>query len=433
MIAVPFIYFILLAIYLIRRNRGLDISSFIVLVYAFSAFCSIILDIFNLYDVYGVYEKTEISPLATLCYCTLITLAILPFRHIQSSKIKDINLQNEWIVDALSWVLIITFFTTIISSFSMLDAVLHSDLRDVRDDVYVNDQQKLTGFEWFIALPEALFSQFSPIAIFLYFTNVTKGRKSTLFNWLLLLASLTPVVKAILIAGRTQPIYWFLALSALYIFFRPIMSKEQRYKALMPFTIVGVVVGLFVAAVTMARFAAGDVANDTGTFDSLITYSGQSFVNFNHFFCNYQVHDIHFDRLLPLTNYFIWHPGWNLNDYRDMIWSYSGMNIGVFFTFLGDLLIDLGHLGMVCYVLIFFLISSYVCRTAIQDDTISLSRMLIVLVLYLMPLQGIFYYSYYKTNIGYFIVGTLVLCWILSHRIKSEKYASKDLCHNPLL
>lgn len=424
MIAIPFIYFTFLAIYLMRRNGGIDISSFIVLIYAFSAFCSILLDIFDLYGMYGVYEKTAISPLATLCYCTLITLAVIPFRHIQSARIKDIDLQKEWIADALSWVLIITFFTTIISTFSTMDAVLHSDLGDVREDVYVNtEQEKLTGFKWFIALPEALFSQFSPVAIFLYFTNITKGRKSTLYNWLLLLASLTPVIKAILIAGRTQPIYWFLAFSALYIFFRPIMNKEQRQKALMPFAIVGFVVGLFIAAVTMARFAAFDTANDTGTFDSLITYSGQSFINFNHFFCNYSTHDIHFDRILPLTNYFIWHPGWNLDDYRDMIWSYSGLNIGVFFTFLGDLMIDLGHTGMVLYVLIFSLIGNYVCRTAIKDDTISLSRMLVVLILYLMPLQGIFYYSYYKTNIGYFIVGTLVLSWILSHRIKT-KYES---------
>ena len=191
----------------------------------------------------------------------------------------------------------------------------------------------------------------------------------------------------------------------------------------MPFTIVGLVVGLFIAAVTIARFAAIDIANDSGTFDSLLTYSGQSFVNFNYFFCNYQVHDIHLDRIFPLTNYFIWHPGWNLEDYRDTIWSYSGLNIGVFFTFLGDLLIDLGHIGMIVYVLIFSLLSNYVCRRAIQDDTLPLSRMLIVLILYLMPLQGIFYYSYYKTNIGYFIVGTLIISWILSHRIKT-KYAS---------
>ena len=424
MIAVPFIYFTFLAIYLMRKNGGIDISSFLVLIYAFSAFCSIMLDLLDLYNINGVYEKTGISPLATLCYCTLITLAVLPFRHIQSSKIKDIDLQKEWIVDTLSWILIITFLTTVISSFSTMDTVLHSDLRDVREDVYSNsDELKLTGFQWFLALPEALFSQFSPVAIFLYFTNVTKGRKSTLFNWLLLLASLTPVVKAVLIAGRTQPIYWFLAFSALYIFFRPIMSKEQRHKALMPFTIVGLVVGLFIAAVTIARFAAIDIANDSGTFDSLLTYSGQSFVNFNYFFCNYQVHDIHLDRIFPLTNYFIWHPGWNLEDYRDTIWSYSGLNIGVFFTFLGDLLIDLGHIGMIVYVLIFSLLSNYVCRRAIQDDTLPLSRMLIVLILYLMPLQGIFYYSYYKTNIGYFIVGTLIISWILSHRIKT-KYAS---------
>jgi hypothetical protein len=165
------------------------------------------------------------------------------------------------------------------------------------------------------------------------------------------------------------------------------------------------------------------VSNDTGAFDSLVAYSGQSFVNFNYFFCEYSAKGIRLDRIFPLTNYFIWHPGWNLADYRDLIWSDSGLNIGVFFTFLGDLLIDLGHTGMVIYVLLFSIVSTLVCRSANEDGTIRLSRLFIILVLFLIPLQGIFYYSYYKINTGYFVVGTLVLCWVLNHRIKG-KYES---------
>jgi hypothetical protein len=164
----------------------------------------------------------------------------------------------------------------------------------------------------------------------------------------------------------------------------------------------------------------GGIANDTGAFDSLLAYSGQSFVNFNYFFTQYSASSIHLDRIFPLTNYFIWHPGWNLEDYRDLIWSDSGLNIGVFFTFLGDLLIDLGHFGMIIYVLLFYLLTTLVCRSANNDGTICLSRLLIVLMLFLIPLQGIFYYSFYKINTGYFIVGTLIVCWVLSHTIKRK-------------
>ena len=112
------------------------------------------------------------------------------------------------------------------------------------------------------------------------------------------------------------------------------------------------------------------------------------------------------------------HPDWNLDDYRDMIWSYSGMNIGVFFTFLGDLLVDLGYMGMFIFVILFSLLSTWVCKSANNEGTIMLSRLLIILVLLLMPLQGIFYYSYYKVNMGYYIVGSLIYCWMLSHTLK---------------
>ena len=424
MIAVPFIYFTLLAIYLVRRNGGVDVSAFLVMIYAFSALMSIILDVRNIYEVNGVYEKIAISPIATFTYCALITLAIIPFRKINALSLRQIDMQKYWLVDILSWILILTFFITLYNTFTHLDTIMQSDLKDVRDEVYENAEQvKLTGIQWFMALPETLFSQFSPIAILLYFANIASNRKSTLFNWILLLSSMTPVVKAILIAGRTQPIYWFLSFMALYILFRPMMERPQRRKALMPFAVFGGVVGLFVAAVTVARFAMADIADDTGTFDSLLAYSGQSFVNFNYFFTQYTAHGIHLDRIFPITNYFIWHPGWNLEDYRDMIWSESGLNIGVFFTFLGDFLIDLGHFGMVIYVLLFYLVSTYVCHSANKDGTIRLSRLLIILMLFLIPLQGIFYYSYYKINTGYFVVGTLLICWVLSHRIK-RKYES---------
>lgn len=421
MIAVPFIYFTLLAIYLVRKNGGVDISAFLVMIYAFSALMSILLDVYNVYEINGVYEKIAISPVATFTYCALITLAVIPFRKIRSLDLREIDIQKGWIIDLLSWVLIFTFFITIFNTFTHLDTILQSDLKDVRDEVYSNTEQvKLTGIQWLLALPETLFSQFSPIAILLYFANVANNRKSTLFNWLLLLSSLTPVVKAVLIAGRTQPIYWFLSFMALYIFFRPLMDRRQRRKALMPFAVFGGIVGLFIAAVTLARFSMVDVADDTGTFDSLLAYSGQSFVNFNYFFTQYTARSIHLDRIFPLTNYFIWHPGWNLEDYRDLIWSDSGLNIGVFFTFLGDLLIDLGHFGMIIYVVLFYLLTTLVCRSANNDGTICLSRLLIVLMLFLIPLQGIFYYSFYKINTGYFIVGTLIVCWVLSHTIKRK-------------
>ena len=421
MIAVPFIYFMILAVYLIRKNKGIDICAFIIMIYAFSALMSILLDIFGVYEIDGVYEKIPISPIATVAYCALITLAVIPFRKIRSLDLQEIDIQKNWLVDFLSWLLIFTFFITIFNTFTHLDTILQSDLKEVRDEVYSNTKQvKVTGIQWLLALPETLFSQFSPIAILLYFVNIATNKKSTLFNWLLLLSSLTPVVTAILIAGRTQPIYWFLSFMALYILFRPMMGQQQRRKSLMPFAVFGGVVGLYVAAVTVARFAMADIADDTGTFDSLLAYSGQSFVNFNYFFREYSAHGIHLDRIFPITNYFIWHPGWKLEDYRDMIWSESGLDIGVFFTFLGDLMIDLGHFGMVAYVLVFYLVCTYVCRSANNKGTITLSRLLVILLLFLIPLQGIFYYSYYKVNVGYYIVGTLTICWVLSHSIKNK-------------
>jgi len=409
----------MLSIYLIRKQGGVDVSAFLAMLYAFSGLCSILIDVYGVYDIDGVCAQQPISPMATLTYCTLLTLSIIPFRYIRTNANTQLNIQKEWLIDILSWVLILTFFITLFNQLTNLDTTLHSDLRDVRDDVYqAQDKKNVTTFQWLLALPENLFSQFSPIAILLYFVNIIKSRRSTIFNALILLSSLTPVIRAVLIAGRTQPIYWFLSFITIYLFFRPMMDKPMRRKALLPITIIGSIVALFIIAVTVARFMTVNVVDDTGTLDSILAYSGQSFINFNDFFVNYKARMIHFDRIFPLTNYFIWHPGWELLDYREMIWADSGMNIGVFFTFLGDLLIDLGHTGMFIYVLLFWGLSTYVCKTAYDDNTIPLSRILIILMLLLIPLQGIFYYSFYKVNIGFYIVGTIGLSLIFKYKIK---------------
>lgn len=230
------------------------------------------------------------------------------------------------------------------------------------------------------------------------------------------MSSLTPIVQAISIAGRTQPTYWVLSYTMLYIFLRPMMDRKMRRKSLLPLWIVGTVILSFIILVSIARFMVSNVKEDGAMYKSLLAYTGESFINFNDYFVNYSARDIHLDRIFPLTNYFIVHPGWQLNDYRDMIWCASGRNIGVFFTFLGDLMIDLGRKGMVVYVTLFVILSNTLCKHAFHNNYISLSRILIILMLVLIPLQGVFYYSFYKVDVGFYIVGTIFLSFILKNK-----------------
>ncbi len=424
MITIPFIYFLILTIYLIKKNRGVDISAFVTMIYALSALCSIIAHIKGLYGEGGICEEMEISPFATFVYCALITLSIIPFAYLKSTSLHDIYLdpKKEYIIDVLSWVLILVSLISIIYIFNDVNQVFHSDLKEVRDDVYDHSEGKsYTGVEWLINFIRLFFNQYSPLSILLFFYNIRYNRKTKLFNYLLLFASLIPVFASILIAGRTQPVYWLLTFMLIYNLFRPLLNKKQRATAIRPFAFFGGIILLWISAITIARFASGVASDEEDTWASVIAYTGQSFINFNDFFCNYTAHDLNFCRIFPLSYHFFIDRNWNLWEYRDEIWSYSGMNIGVFYTFLGDLLVDLGHTGMFIYVSIFSFISIMICKDANKNGIATLGKLMLIIMLILLPLHGLFYFSYWKIVNSYYVIGTVILYIMLNYSVKIKK------------
>ncbi len=421
MIAVPFIYFSLLTILLVWKDKALSMSSYILLIYAFSSLCAILVDAWGIYNALGVRDKIEISPEATMTYCTLLSLSILPFRHITSSSTTQILMQNERLIDAVSWLLIGTFVVTLGTLATDINQVFHSDLNEIRSQIYHNKVLfEKTGIARILTLPSMLFGQLAPMAILFFFCNIVYKRKSLLFNYLLLASSLTPVLSAILIAGRTQPIYWVMTFFLLYFLFRPMMSAEAKKQIVVPVLVIAGITILFIGSVTISRFTSQSSTDLVDVRNSIISYAGQSFINFNDFYCNYTPSGVHLDRIFPLYTRLFVDSDWDLNTYRDFIWSESGMNIGIFYTFLGDLMVDTTKTGMWIYVLLFSILAGILCRRPMQDGAMPLSRLLVIIMLILIPLRGLFYYSYYRVDVSLYILGTLLLAMALTFKLHED-------------
>ena len=420
MILIPFIYFTALFIYLRKKHDGIDVSAFLSLLYAFMSFFAIIIEIRGIYDINGVCERTPITFGATFSYCALLTLSIIPFSRLRSTSLKSITITKPQLMDFVSWGLILTFILTLIMLFSDIYTALTSDLSEVRSMVYGDDEgHHVSGLRWWLLLPNTLFSQFSPIAILFFYINVSQSRKSNLFNYMLLASSITPILSAILIAGRTQIIYWLLSYLLCFFLFRNQMSAEQRRIVVRPFLVFAGAFVLFFASVTLARFTSNTLDSDTNTLNSVIAYTGQAFINYNNFFNHYICHQISFNRIMPVSHYFVIDPGWTLKNYRAQIMSQTGMNIGVFYTFLGDLMVDLSKTGMTIFVLLFAGISTFLSRQE-EDNSIPIYRMLLVQLLILIPLQGLFYYSFHRVDVGYYIIGTLLLSFFFKYTFKTR-------------
>lgn len=422
MIAIPFIYFLVLFAYLVRQHKGVDISAYMVLLYAFSALFSIVIDALKLYDGSGVCSEAPITFGATLSYCALLTLSIIPFGRVHSTTLQQVNITKPQLFDIVSWVFIFTFFLTFAMLGSDIYTALTSDLSEIRKMVYAGEEGNsgsITGIKWWLMLPNTLFSQFSPIAILFFYINISQNRKSTFFNYVLLLSSITPILSAILIAGRSQIIYWILSYGFCFCLFYKQMNPQQRKLVLRPFLLIAGVMVLFFATVTIARFTTHRLDSGINTFNSVVAYVGQPFLNYNYFYNNYTCHQLTFNRILPVSHYFVLDPNWTLGDYRALIMSQTGMNIGIFYTFLGDLMVDLNKSGMLIFVLLFAITSTSLSRQE-NDNTIPIYRMLLIQLLALIPLQGIFYYSFHRVDVGYYVIGTILLCILFKYTLKKS-------------
>ena len=161
MIAVPFVYFSILAIIRYMRHKTIDIASFICLMYGAAGLGAIMIDRLGL-SAYGNYQ---VSFFACLAYCGLLTLCLLPFLAYSNLKIKVIRpFKNEKLLKNVAWVAFGWFLFTAIMSSGEFYNVITGDMAALRQALYRGD-----------ADPGFMSSLPSPIRFFLTILNMVFG------------------------------------------------------------------------------------------------------------------------------------------------------------------------------------------------------------------------------------------------------------------
>lgn len=416
MIVVPFVYFSALCGYFTWKHKHFGAEAWMAFLYGISALASIPVFYQDLIGMnYGTTLRT-IGLVPTVLYCTLLTLTILPFSNMNAEKIKTIECPKPWLFKTVSWILIFTFFCTVLVYLGDIRKIFAiGDLKMVRDMVYHNESvaAKITGIRYILALPDTLFSALGMVAIPFFLYSLCFCHNKWWFNGLLLLASTTAIVKSILIAGRTQTIYWIFTFVACYLFFSPMMKASHKHAIRILFTTLFSIVLLFFAAITAARYS--NVAQYA--VQMLLLYIGEPFVEFCYFWDFFQSPDISFQRLLPFTHQFILGKDIDLSLYRAHVTAKSGLFIGVFFTFLGDLLIDIGRFGMMVYVILYHITTRLLLRRK-DPQVMPFHQILLWLMLILLPLEGLFYYSYHTVRMSYYVIETILLVILFKYRIR---------------
>ena len=383
MIAVPFIYFSLLLIYIVKKKKRFELSALITAAYVITSFFAIIIDYKQLYGEAGCV-KASIEIIPTLLYCFLITITILPFIILPPLKknnviiIKNNKLLNQFVYFYIGIFILFSFFfgSEIISRLRNPDiAALKIAVSNGEDQLSFSHY---TGFIRIIARISYLFASSAMFLQVLYFYSIAFLRKKFIFNLSILVSSLMPIMLGMLGMDRSKMIYWIMSYVALAIFFRPVLDVKKRKKVNAVFYMLIAVFGMYMSFVTIARYGKQDI----GSTNSLIVYAGQSFNNFCLFYEKLNIQHLSFEYVTPLL-YAIF--GGSNASISQQTYTFD---TAVFATFAGMMIKEIGVFGSILYCLIYSIVVYFILSK--MGKVYSLTKLIIIIALFYIPYLGIF-------------------------------------------
>jgi oligosaccharide repeat unit polymerase len=389
MIAVPFLYFAGLLIYIIYKKKTFDISAYVVSLYAISSFFSILIDVNGIrsFDT----ENYQIGIFPTILYCFLLTLVIWPFYRFKSEKIQFIKFNKASQFNYIVYFYFAAFLIILITSFANIIEILNGDLGALRNAIGNGDSisdSELGGNP--IIILAGIFGEFSIIMLLFYFYSICFLKRSKLFNTIILISSMSIIVIAIAGIDRSKVIYWMISYGAMLVLFWKRMSGKQHKNVLVVSAFISTFVVIYFLAITFSRFE----TNDAGSNGSMISYTGQSFINFCYFFDNVKYGEFSLQRIFPLFYKLFVDNGINSTTGLNSVISLkTSKEIGVFSTFIGDIMVASGKFVAIIYCLVFYIITGTLIRCS-KGVSVYFYEVLLMFCLITIPMLGLFTYFY---------------------------------------
>lgn len=410
MIFVPFLYFTFLTLFLWRKLKCINVAMFLSAEYALTGLCAVICVLMGWFDGGGIAYKShnlELNILPTFLYCFLHTILILPFALYNPQKVNNITIKHPKLFEYFAYFLMaVALLNLYLVVDNVIQVILGGDFAEVRSEHSAGEetlyQQKMKG------LPRLLgyflyFKRTTILALPCFFYSLCCLQKSKLFNLLLLFASLSVPLSGIVTADRTEMIFYLQSFCLCVCIFYPFIKQYQRRFLCIILIPLGIVMVLYVGAVTISRFGDSDQGAQGGAFQ----YAGQGYLNFCYFFDHCNDKHIHTERMLPLYNK-ITQDNIDYVELRDEISREQGFFISVFATYLGDFICDTGITGMLIWVVVFLLLELLTFPKALNN--ITYGQVFWYYMLATIPMFGIFYYPYFT----WYQVLCIIICAVMS-------------------
>ena len=395
MMYIPFIWFMGLTIYLVRKQQCIDVSVFLAAEYTLTALCAILCVHLGYLGGGGIQYTSsdlQLNAAPTITYFILHTILILPFSRLNPQCIKEVSIPSKNIFNWFAYFLIaVALLNLYIVADNVIQVLINKDFAAVRSAHYAGDDT-LANMK-VKSLPRILgyfyyFNRTTILALPCFFCSLCFLDKKWWFNLCLLCCALSLSLYGITNADRTEIIFFAQCFCLCFFLFRPFVKQTQwnfLKKVLIPLSIIGI---LYIGTVTIARFG----EREQGAQGGALQYAGQGYLNFCYFFEHCNSKHVHTERMLPLTNKIV-QDNIDYTLLREEISSEQGFFISVFATYLGDFLCDTGICGMLLWVLCF--LSLLLLTIAKNTEAISFGQIFWYYIMATIPMFGIFYYPYY--------------------------------------
>lgn len=380
------IYFCLLTLFFYRKGKGINAAFTLSLLYSIVAIMAVAIDILDLYNEYGINRQVD-SITGTLFYCIGLTFVIWPFSNLQLHSINSFAIQNHRLFNITCYVICICTVLYVAFNFSDIVYSLVTDADEVKSQHYDDlANGPKNGGQALWMYPINILSSAWCFILVCWFISVLFLNKGILFNGMLLLCSMSGVLKGSLIAGRAAIIYWIFCFITLFSIFIPIVPSYKMKKRLILSVLIPIAIILFIfTSITISRFA---YRGDNEALYSFIGYAGQQYNNFCAVFEYGKDLPFTIERIMPITYKYVIGGQFDLMEYYDSLATSTGIKVNNFYTLLGGLYLTTGGVFTIFYIAVLYLFNTYICKKA--SSTMDFSYFVLLSICILIPIKGMF-------------------------------------------
>ena len=412
----PAFIFLLLLYYNSKiLGRIISLSNFIISLYTVSMIS---------FGINSVLESTYFinleSFLIVFFSILILTRPLARFEKKITSSTKIIELNRSRCKVVIITLILISVYSIIFFGKNMIE-VFNSDLSVLKDKVLIDG-----GFyKSSIFSKIAVFGAYlSPITLFIYFYALVT-HENIKFRVLLLLSSTSFIFYTLNVGGRDGISIWLLSYLALFGLFYPLLErkiiKNQRRLLL---TSMVIFLPIFLL-LSVARFGNDGSDSNKNVVYSLLAYMGQQPFELSDRIQNLDgVNYIGEPRsIYPLLfnirdTFFGIAYSSDINN-RNVLRSDSlalGLKTQQFVYYIGDILTELGMVGLITFTSILY----FICSTNLKiiNNSISISRMLISFSWYMIIIVGVFYFYYGQVVGNVFLIMPFLIYFYLNAELK---------------